>query len=296
MQANEASPRKKASTMREPTPRDMDILARWPMMEDPLAAVKDWSPWKAKLRWLKPAHWKAHRTYVQQRADWIDRGNFEDYFKTANRMITREKWEYLKRRKSWYIMPLGWESFAGQDCHRLLDLGCGDGDPTQRIAEFIVSEWKRTGAGHELEIVGADLSESRIENANRLCESPDPRITMKFSALDAGDGLNFPDQHFDYSAIIGVLEVLDDSSAHVVIQELCRVTRKGIYIEDLLDKYPGGYPRGDMNALLKPHGFEVKKKVVVLTEPFSLFRSPDPCGVWPILRDQNTWAERISES
>lgn len=277
--------------MFDPKPGDFEKVSDWPMVQDPFASVRDFSLLKVGLRWLKPAHWRAHRAYYRRRADWIGNANFEKYFETADRAIPRYKWEYLKLRKSWYHIPLCWEHFAGEDCKRIIDVGCGDGDTTQRIADFIAAQWKNTGEGHEIEIIAVDLGASRIANAKALVVSPDPRIKMTFIAADAVKGLPYADRYFDYGVNMGVLEIMEDGPAKKLLAELCRVTAKGVYIEDLLDRYPGGYPR-NLKPLLSRNGFSVKIRKVVLTEPFLLFTNPDPCELWPILKDQIIWAER----
>ena len=271
---------------------DMEILKKWPMTTDPFASVQDYSYMKELLRWFRPAHRKAHREYWKRRADWIGRKNFENYFATADRTIERGKWEYLRLRKSWYQIPLHWESFAGEDCKCILDLGCGDGDLTQTLADYIANTWKKTGKGHQLTIVGIDLGPTRIANAKKHCKASDPRISMEFHVGDATKPLPYADRHFDYSLNSGVFEILEDDSALKFAAELCRVTRKGIYTEDLADRYPGGYPREDLNVLFNPAGFTVTDRRVVLTEPWSTSVNPVPCKIWPSLRDQLVWCER----
>ena len=272
---------------------DKAILEQWPMTADPFASVKDYSRMKEFLRWLRPAHRKAHREYWKRRADWIGRKNFENYFATADRTIDRAKWEYLRLRKSWYQIPLQWENFAASDCRTILDLGCGDGDLTQTLADFIATEWKRTGKGHALTIVGIDLGPTRIANAKQHCKPKDDRIHMEFHVGDATKPLPYPDQHFDCSLNSGVFEILEDDSAHKFAGELCRVTRRGIYTEDLADRYPGGFPREDLGVLFRPHGFAITDRRVILTEPWSTKINPAPCKIWPILRDQIVWCERM---
>ena len=279
--------------MFDPTPEAFAALATWPNAKDPLAAIGRYSEMQRALRWLKPSHRKAHREYQQRRADWVRERDFETYFKDTDRTIDRRHWEYLKARKSWYIMPFEWDRFAQPGVRRLLDLGCGDGDVTQRMAEWIARRWKASGGGQPLEIVGIDLSESRIGNARRLCVPPDPRIRFTFLAADVTAGLPYPERYFDYGVCSGVFEILDDISAAKFANALCDSVEKGIHIEDLLDRYPGGFPREDLGGLLRPNGFRVTLRSVVLTEPFSLSTEPDLCHLWPILRDQNLWADRV---
>jgi SAM-dependent methyltransferase len=276
----------------DPTPEAFTAIAGWANVRDPLAAVADYSELKRALRWLKPAQRTAHRAYRERRADWVRERDFEQYFKEADRTIDRQRWEFLKDRKAWYIMPFGWDRFAAPGVRRVLDLGCGDGDVTQRIADWIARRWRETGGGQPLEIVGIDLSETRIANARLLCVPPDPRISFTFLAADVTAGLPYPPRHFDYGVCSGVFEILDHGSAAKFAKALCDSVDKGVHIEDLLDRYPGGFPREDLGPLLEPNGFKITRRSVVLTEPFSLTSLPDPLQLWPILRDQNVWAER----
>ena len=279
----------------EPTSEQFAALQKWPIMWDPFAGAKDFSPMKLWLRWLKPAHWEAHKRYYDVRARWIEGSDFQEYFENVDRSISRTKWEYMKLRKSIYITPLEWERYAGEDCRRILDLCCGDGDQTQRLIDFIAAEWKKSGKGHNLEIVGVDLSPSRISNARKLVTSPDPRIKVQFMTGNAVKGLPLPDRHFDYGFHTGVLEILDDELTAALVKNLCRVVKKGIFVEDLLDLYPGGYPREDLGSVFQPEGFAVTRRIVALSEPFSLFRVPDPCRVFPIMHIQNIWIERVRD-
>lgn len=281
--------------MFNPTEEDYKKLLEWPMVKDPMAAVKDYSPLKSALRWVRPAQWRLHREYYKQRADWIGKQNFEKYFEEADRTIERPKWEFLRLRKSWYHIPLMWERFAGEDSKRVLDLGCGDGDATQSLIEFIEKEWQKTGKGHDLEIVGIDLGASRIKNAEKLVRAKNSRIKVSFNAQDAVKGLNYPDKYFDYSMVTGVIEIMEGERRDAFMRELCRVTRKGIYMEDLMDRYPGGDPQEDLAPFYEPYGFKIKKRHVIFTEPWSLFGEPDPCKLWPNMRDQIIWAERVQD-
>jgi SAM-dependent methyltransferase len=275
------------------SPQDFAALRAWPWAPDGLAAVRDHSRAKEVLRWLKPSHRKAHAEYRERRAAWVRDRNFEAYFRDEDRTIDRERWEYLKLRKAWYIMPFGWDHFAAPDVTAVLDLGCGDGDTTQRIAEWIAKRWSEGGKPHPLTIVGVDLGESRIRNARAHCTAPHPDIRFEFLAADATKGLPYAARHFDYAVCSGVFEILDDTSAAAFAKTLCDVTARGFHVEDLLDRYPGGFPREDLSDLFRPHGFEIRRRAVVLTEPFSLTSEPDPRRLWPVLRDQNLWVERV---
>lgn len=279
--------------MLNPKEEDFATLKNWSMTKDPLASIKEYRPWMRYARWLNPTNIRSHFRYRKQRIDWVARTSLEDYFDKADRTIERYKWEFLKLRKSWFIIPFHWEEFAKPDCKRVLDLGCGDGDVTQRVAEFIAQTWEKTGEEHKLEITGIDLNPSRIGNCRTLCKSPHPMITFNFLEGNAEDLSQFADQHFDCTLNTGFFEVFNDERSKLMMENMCRVTRHGIMFEDCIDQYPGGYPRENLGEYLEPFGFTVKDHAVQLTEPFTLWGSKDPQRVWSVLRDQVIWAERV---
>jgi hypothetical protein len=74
------------------------------------------------------------------------------------------------------------------------------------------------------------------------------------------------------------------------MSEICRVTKRGIYVEDLSDEYPGGYPRVDFESFFGAYGFTLERDHYVLTEPFSLDAGADPMKIWPILKERIMFA------
>jgi len=89
-----------------------------------------------------------------------------------------------------------------------------------------------------------------------------------------------------------VLEILDDGQCDAFLDELARITARGVYIEDLFERFPGGYPRDKLGKLLLERGFFVKERHVILSEPFSLTDTQDPMMLWPSLLVQNIFANR----
>lgn len=282
--------------MFNPEDKDFATIEAWGLKQNPLRALTDHSPLKLELRWLNPHQREAHLVYYKKREDYIQKKNFDHYYKTAEKPIDRRRWEYLKDRKAWYICPLEWDRFTARDVKHIIDLGCGDGDVTQRVADYIADSWKNQGyKGHKLDIYGYDLNPSRIVNAKLHCKSPHPDITFHFNVCDvAGKGVPHEDKFFDYAINSGVFEILEDEPADTFMNELCRVTRSGIFIEDLADHYPGGYPRADFESLFNKYGFTTLRDHFVFTEPFTLDGSADPMKLWPILHVRLMFAARKS--
>lgn len=270
--------------MFDPKAEDFAAIESWGLKDDPLKGIKDYSPLKRELRWLNSYHRDAHMVYYLKRVDYINQKNFDHYYKTAEKPIDNYRWQYLKNRKAWYIPPMEWDRFAAEGVTRVLDLGCGDGDVTQRIADYIAKCWKDKGyKGHKLTVYGYDLNESRIRNAKAHCTSPHPEIEFHFDTCDVvGKGIDHPDNFFDYTCTTGVLEILEDTPAGKFMAELCRITKSGIYMQDLADEYPGGYPRDNFEEWFGKHGFTLLRDENAFSSPFTLDGSIDPMKLWPI--------------
>lgn len=277
-----------------PTKKDFEIIKGWGLDKNPFAAVSDFSPLKAELRWLNPEHRQIYIDYINKRLEYLKGKNFDYYYKKAEKPIDRLRWEYLMVRKAWFIMPLGWEKAAMQSC-KVADFGCGDGDNIQRLINFIDQKWQEKKIkNNKTHIVGIDLNPSRIENAKKYVSSKNPRITFEFKVCDiVSNGLAYKDGYFDFSLCCGVLEILEDLPCGRFLDEMCRVTRRGIYIYDVFEKFPGSYPRDNLEKLLLDRGFKTQKKHIILQGPFSIDKIQDPMKIWPNSLVQNIWLEHI---
>ena len=279
--------------MRVPTPDDFRELERWGLVERPRAAVEEFSPEHERRREENERHRRKRREQEEN----VSEAYLEDaqaYYRSMERPIDRTKWEYLKRRKAWFHPPVGWGRFAAPGVSRILDLGCGDGDQTERVAEFVAGRWTAAGYdGFPMEVVGVDLSESRVENARRHARSPHEAITLRFESGDAVAGLDYPDDYFDHTLALGLLEVLDDDLVGSVLDEVARLTAEGVYVRDLLDSMPGFYPRPAADERLAERGFETRERHRVLEEPFVEAGTRDPLDVWPMNLHQVIFATAI---
>lgn len=278
--------------MHIPTPSDFRALEDWGLIEDPMAAVEDYSEEREERRWENDRHRRAHEEYeTGQPTAFVE--DAQAYYRSMDRPIDRTKWEFLKRRKAWFHPPIGWDGFGKPGVARILDLGCGDGDVTQRVADHVAANWMRAGyGGFPMEIVGVDLSDSRIRNARRHADSPHEKITLRFVQGDGLDGLEWEDHSFDYTLLVGLLEVLDDGQTATLLDEVDRLTARGVYVRDVLDDYPGLTPRPDLPSALTDRGFTVESRERVFEEPFAEEGSEDPLEVWPMNVNQVIFAER----
>ena len=279
--------------MWEVTDEDFEVIDSWGLEKDPFKAVSDFSERKVELRWLNPEHREHYVKYIHDRFGYIGNKNFDSYYKTAKKPIDKRRWEYLMKRKAWYIMPLGWEKIAEKG-GTVADFGCGDGDTVQRLIDFIEKSWmKQNVNGKKVHIIGLDLNDSRIENAKKYVKSNNPNITFEFHQADiSGDGLKFENNYFNFGIITGVIEILENDVLDFFLDEVCRTISNGMYIEDLFEKFPGGILRDNIDKLLEKRGVYMKERHVILSEPFDVDKLQDPMKLWPIMLDQNIWAEK----
>lgn len=279
--------------MWEVTDNDFKTIENWGLEQEPFRAVSNFSERKVELRWLNPEHREQYVKYIYDRFGYIGNKNFDDYYKTAQKPIDEKRWKYLMKRKAWYIMPLGWDTIA-KNGGRIADFGCGDGDTVQRLIDFVDKFWNEKDIqDKKIHIVGLDLNYSRVENANKYVKSKNPNITFEFHQADiSGEGLKYEDGCFDFGIVTGVIEILEDSILDYFMDEICRTVSNGIYIEDLFEKFPGGIPRDNIDVLLSKRNFQMKKRHVILSEPFDVDKLQDPMKLWPIMLDQNIWAEK----
>lgn len=280
----------------KPESRAFEQIDAWGHPQNPLAAFEDYHPFKTALRWFKPSHTRQHlKLILRRRKMHLTGSDLQAFYRNAVIDHELNRWRYLKKRKAWFIPPWHWEKFAEPDCKAILDVGCGDGDVTHRIAETVADIWTGTKKNTPLKIVGLDLNRSRIENAMGFARSPHENIDLSFQVANAVKQIPFPDLSFDYTLATGVFEALDDSSASSLLSEISRVTRRGVYIEDPADYFPGGFARKNLGKLFQKQGFKYVEQKNVLSEPFRMVGRLDPCWkqmTMPIYNITLVWAEK----
>nr|AXL06059.1 methyltransferase type 11 [uncultured bacterium] len=129
---------------------------------------------------------------------------------------------------------------------RLLDLGCGIGEPAIRLA-----------TAHDIEVVGVSISQRQVERANDRAASAGLADRLSFQLADAMD-LPFPDESFDIVWALESLHHMPDRSH--VLRQAARVLRPG-----------GRLAIGDFLQLLE--GAEGVPAVVGLDEYLSIIRA-----------------------
>lgn len=105
---------------------------------------------------------------------------------------------------------------------KIFDLGCGPGEISMRLLEeFSASS-----------LTGMDIDEDHVAAAQKRTERYGKRAEFR-----AGDAFatQIPDDYFDLSVCRHLLQAVPD--AHLVLRELCRVTRPGGRLHLLAEDY-----------------------------------------------------------
>jgi len=131
---------------------------------------------------------------------------------------------------------------------RILDVGCGTGDVTHRIADL----WP------EAEVIGVDIVTSHLAEARSRYGRYGERL--RFEAGDAF-ALTHPDAGFDLVVCRHMLQSVPDQ--HLVLRELMRVLKPGGRLHAIAEDYhmltfdpgPGGAPDPDRFWLEGPLAF-----------------------------------------
>jgi len=130
---------------------------------------------------------------------------------------------------------------------RILDLGCGTGEITRRLADLYP----------QAQIVGVDILESNLELGRR--ENSGYAGRVRYETGDAF-ALNFADAHFDLVVCRHMSQSVPDF--HLVLDEIGRVLRRGGWLHLLSEDYamlrmPRPLPAPDAPARRDPDRFWV---------------------------------------
>jgi len=157
---------------------------------------------------------------------------------------------------------IDWLELSASDC--LLDIACGSGKPTLRIA-------RKTGC----RVVGVDLHADGIAAARANAKASGQQATAEFSQADAAGRLPFDDSSFDAITCIDAINHLNDRPS--VLSEWHRVLTPGgrlLFTDPIVLTGPitnaeiairasiGLFvfvPKGVNEALLKEAGFTVER-------------------------------------
>jgi len=107
---------------------------------------------------------------------------------------------------------IGWLALAAG--RRLLDVACGSGGPTLRIA-------RRTAC----DVEGIDVEEQGVRTATRQAEEAGLAARVTFRQADAGGPLPYADASFDAIVCVDAINHLPDR--HAVLSEWRRLLRPG---------------------------------------------------------------------
>ena len=275
------------------TTKELNDIKKWKLRINPFKAIKDFDELKSEERWENKEHIKEYYKNFGRRKKISPGKNVFKYYKKVNLPIDIKTWNYLRLRKPYYIMPLGWENIA-KFGGNVIDMGCGDGDVIQNLIDFVENYWKKEKIKpKKLKIIGVDLNKSRIKNAKSLVKSRSKFIITDFIVgdLTIKNSKIFKKNYFDYCICTAVLEMLDNYKFENFLNNLNKIVKKGLYIQELIEKFPGGYPRENMNIHLLKRGFKIKKKHKIFSQPFDKKKLFKPV-ISAILLHQNIYAEK----
>tara|TARA_E500000178_G_C16854159_1_gene676546 strand:+ start:140 stop:1009 length:870 start_codon:yes stop_codon:yes gene_type:complete len=208
-------------------------------------------PPKPFYRVFKPIFWTTFLKVYKKRKQY--RKKYEEYEKQWVEEIFLEddymQWLLKTFNKQYFTTTndkIYKKIFAARPT-KILEVGCGGGNTG---AAFLINYLNYLNNSKNLneiiEYTGIDLSETRIENAKK-------KLPIFFSAFknilninlisSNGSIVDKENQYFQFTFAVAVLEQIDDIKIEKIVKEMSRVTKKYIYVSDLMDHYPGGFPR-----------------------------------------------------
>ena len=271
--------------------KDFDLIKDWGVERNPFKAINDFSLIKAENRNLNKENNLAFQRYYKRRLEWTNNINFRKYYVNAKRFIDFKTWDYLRIRKKYFQTPMGWDHMIKKGGN-IIDLGCGDGDLIQNFINYAEKLWKKKSFKiKNLNILGIDLNQSRVINAKKFVKTSHKNINLEFKKLDFRElRKKYNKNYFNSAIVAGVYEILDDQSFEELNKDINHIVNNFIYIEDLFDKFPGGFPRINLSKGLKK--FHTKEKAFVFSEPLAQNKLTDPKKIWPITISQNLFLKK----
>ena len=155
-----------------------------------------------------------------------------------------------------------------------LDAGCGAGaSGACFLMRYIDKKIINETSNAKIEYHGIDLNSDRIDGAKKFLDIFLHKYKDNIKTnLNVGDlsNINYEDNYFDYTYIPSVLERIDDDNIDKIIQEICRVTKKGIFVSDFFDHYPLGYPRdhNKQNKIFRKYNFKLDFYDYIMTKTY----------------------------
>lgn len=146
----------------------------------------------------------------------------------------------------------------------ILEIGSGSG---HTAAAFLIHflnyvNFKSNNKNYKITYEGIDLSFERTQaaiNFTNIFFAQRENIDLKFSKknlLDIETNIKY-----DYIFLFSVFEAINDNDVETFIEKICKIASKGVYITDLFDRYPGGYPRSHkvLESYFRKYNFTLSK-------------------------------------
>ena len=157
---------------------------------------------------------------------------------------------------------------------KFLDAGCGAGaSGACFLMRYIDQKITNEKDSQPIEYHGIDLNFDRIQGAKKFLDiflfKYKNIIKTNFNVGDLSK-IDYPDNFFDYTYIPSVLERIDNDNIENILKEVCRVTKKGIFVSDFFDHYPLGYPRdhNEQKKLFEKNKFKLDFYDYIMTKTY----------------------------
>ena len=150
---------------------------------------------------------------------------------------------------------------------RIFEGGIGSGSACACYLSFL----REKKIKNKLEYFGIDINKKRLLTANKflkrfLQNEKNIKLSLKYGNLNK---IPFKENFFDFSFLPSVLERIDNKNITKVIDEICRVSKRGIYVSDLYDRLPNGTPRSHKiyEKMFLKNGFIMSKFTYEIKKP-----------------------------